>query len=426
MILAADWIFPVSAGPLPKHAIVIENGRIREIRPAVPGDPYHTDTCILPGLINTHTHLAYTGLRNLFDDLSFFPWIRKLTETKYHVLTEEDFVLSTKLGVAECIRSGITTVADMSDVQPALAVLATSPLRGIFYWEVFGIEKEAAAQTWIGLKDKYHGLKNQYSTERLRLGISPHACYTVRPELYMQIAEWAIEEHLPVSFHVAESKAEEDFIFMREGVIAEFLRERTADWSFLGESSIQHLARTRIFETKPLVAHAVQASERDLEILAEADVAVAYCPKSNAKFGHGIAPVCSMLARGIRVSLGTDSAASNNRLDLFEEARFGLLQQRSRYEQQVLSEQKILEMLTIEGARAMGMSNEIGSLEIGKFADLILVRIPPHYNSGSQILNHLIHNCSASDVLKTFIQGEEQSYEIPDVSPIYNKVHSGL
>ncbi|MCI0416990.1 amidohydrolase family protein [bacterium] len=421
MIFAADWVFPVTSSPLSKHSIVVEKGRIKEIRPAAPGDPYHSKACILPGLINTHTHLAYTGLRNLFDDLLFFPWIRKLTEIKYNVLTEEDFVLSTKLGIAECIRSGITTVADMSDVPSSLVILSNSPLRGIFYWEVFGVEREAAAQTWTGLKDKYNELKTQYSTERLRLGISPHACYTVRPELYGQIAEWAIDEQLPVSFHVAESKAEEDFICRREGVIAEFLRERTRDWSFLGSSSIQHLAGTRIFQTKPLVAHAVQASKKDLELLAEADVAVAHCPKSNAKFGHGIAPVYEMQRNEICVSLGTDSAASNNRLDLFEEARFALLQQRARYQQQILSEQKMLEMMTIDGARAMGMSKEIGSLESGKFADFILVRIPADYSSSSQVLNHLIHNCSASDVLRTFIQGEEQKYEAPDVSSIYKK-----
>jgi cytosine/adenosine deaminase-related metal-dependent hydrolase len=363
-------------------------------------------------------------MRNLFDDLSFFPWIRKLTDTKYNVLNNEDLILSTKLGIAECIGSGITTVADMSDVEPALSVLSRSPLRGTFYWEVFGVEKQMAAQTWIGLKEKYHELKKRYSTEKLKVGISPHACYTVRPELYSQIAEWATKEDLPVSFHVAESKAEEDFICKREGIIAEFLKERAADWSFTEKSSIQHLAKTGIFEIKPLVAHAVQASDCDLETLAKAGVAVAYCPKSNAKFSHGIAPVYSMQAQGIRVSLGTDSAASNNRLDLFEEARFGLLQQRSRYQQPILSEQKMLEMLTIEGAHALGMSKEIGSLEIGKFADMILVRIPSNYSSGSQVLNHLIHNCISSDVLKTFIQGEEQRYEAPDVSAIYTKVHS--
>jgi cytosine/adenosine deaminase-related metal-dependent hydrolase len=422
MILAADWVFPVTSAPLPKHAIVVENGRIQEIRLAKPDDPFYDEACILPGLINSHTHLAYTALRNLFDDLSFFPWIRKLTDTKYHVLTEEDLILSTKLGVAECLRGGITTVADMSDVEPALSVLASSALRGTFYWEVFGVEKEAAAQTWNGLKNKYRELKNRYSTERLKLGISPHACYTVRPELYRQIADWAVEEDLPISFHVAESKAEEDFICNREGLIAEFLRGRSADWSFPGKTSIQHLERTGIFETKPLVAHAVQATESDLEILAAHDVAVSYCPKSNAKFSHGIAPVHSMHAKGIRVSLGTDSAASNNRLDLFEEARFGLLQQRSLYQQHILSEQKMLEMMTIEGARAMGLSEMIGSLEVGKFADLILVRIPSHYNSSNQVLNHLIHNCTATDVLKTFIQGELQNYEISDVSGIYRKV----
>jgi 5-methylthioadenosine/S-adenosylhomocysteine deaminase len=406
MIIAADWVFPVTSAPLQKHAVVIENQRIREIRPFHASDPYVAGTCILPGLINTHTHLAYTGLRNQFDQEPFFSWIRKLTKTKYEVLTQKDFADGTRLGIDENLRAGITTVADLSDIEASLKVLSESPLRGIFYWEVFGVEKEQAEKTWNTLPGTYHRLKQKYESSKLRIGISPHSCYTVRPELYEKIGKWAVDEKIPLSFHVAESGEEEAFVSSRKGVIAEFLHERAADWNFLGASSISHLEKTGIFLTHPLVAHAVQASNEDLQILADADVPVSYCPKSNAKFGHGIAPVVAMLDKGIRVALGSDSAASNNRFDLFEEARFGLLQQRSREKNHVLSEQQMLEMMTIRGAEALGMETDIGSLESNKLADVIVVKIPTHYQTGSQVLNHLIHNTTASDVMKTVIGGK--------------------
>ena len=386
------------------------------------GDPPPDANCLLPGLVNTHTHLAYTGLRNVFDGLPFFSWIRKLTETKYNILTDEDIVRSTQLGVTECIRSGVTTVGDMSDLEPSLRVLSAGPLRGTFYWEVFGVEKSAADETWNGLNEKYARLKGEYSSDRLKIGLSPHSCYTVRPELYRRIADWSCTAEVPVSFHVSESKAEEDFISKREGVIADFLRVRAADWKILGSSSIEHLWKTGIFETKPLVAHAVHASDNDLDILKECEVAVSHCPKSNAKFGHGVASINKMIGKGIRVSLGTDSAASNNRLDLFEEARFALFQQRALCREQVLSEQQMLELMTIDGARALNMEKEIGSLETGKMADLILVKIPDYYSTADQVLNHLVYNATSSDVLKTFISGAEVRLDPPDLSELYLKL----
>src|SRR5262245_46380462 len=111
--ISAEWIFPVTSPPLHRHTIEFKDGRIQAIRPKQSGDPHLSNTAILPGLVNSHTHLAYTALRNLFDDLSFFPWIRKITEIKYHKMTEADVVASTRLGIYECLSAGITTVADM-------------------------------------------------------------------------------------------------------------------------------------------------------------------------------------------------------------------------------------------------------------------------------------------------------------------------
>jgi cytosine/adenosine deaminase-related metal-dependent hydrolase len=358
--VTAEWIFPVTAPPLHRHAIVIRSGIIQSIRPLLVDEQCIPGSCIIPGLINSHTHLAYTALRNLFDDLSFFPWIRKLTEVKYEKLNEEDIAVSTRLGIAECIRGGITTVADLCDFEIALQKLSESPLRGIFYWEVFGIEKRQADETWKKIQDYFPKLVSTYTSTRLQIGISPHACFTVRPELYQQIAKWAADNRIPVSFHAAESREEEEFIGQRTGPIQEFIQKRAADWKILGKTSISHLRETGIFETRPLLAHLVQASDSDLDVIKSYDIPVAHCPKSNAKFAHGIAPVTSMLDRGIRVCMGTDSAASNNRLDLFEEARFAFLQQRSREGKPVLTEQQILEMMTIRGAESLNMKNIVG------------------------------------------------------------------
>jgi cytosine/adenosine deaminase-related metal-dependent hydrolase len=422
--ITAEWIFPVTAPALHDHAIEIQNGIIQNIRPISANEECIPGSCIIPGLINAHTHLAYTALRNLFDDLSFFPWIRKLTEVKYEKLTEDDVATSTRLGIAECIRGGVTTVADLCDFEVALRELSASPLRGTFYWEVFGVEKQQAAESWNKIQQYFPKLVSMYSSPRLQIGISPHACFTVRPELYQQIGTWAIANNVPVSFHAAESREEEQFIAQRTGPIQDFLQKRAADWKILGKTSITHLRETGIFETKPLLAHVVQANHSDLDVIKSYGIAVAHCPKSNAKFAHGIAPVSSMLDRGIRVCIGTDSAASNNSLDMFEEARFAFLQQRAREGKPVLTEQQILEMITIRGAEALRMDKIVGSIESGKNADFAILNIPPYYKRASQVLHHIVHNVRSSDVLHTIINGELVTATVSDsdVARIYTKL----
>lgn len=422
--VTAEWIFPVTAPALHRHAIEIQNGIIQRIRPLLSTEECTPGSCIIPGLINAHTHLAYTALRNLFDDLSFFPWIRKLTEVKYEKLTEEDIAISARLGIVECIRGGITTVADLCDFEIALKELSASPLRGIFYWEVFGVEKQQADESWKKIQEYFPKLFSNYSSPRLQIGISPHACFTVRPELYQRIGKWAVVNNVPVSFHAAESREEEQFISQRSGPIQDFLKKRAVDWKILGNTSITHLRETGIFDAKPLLAHLVQASDSDLDVIQSYDIPVAHCPKSNAKFAHGIAPISSMLDRGIRVCIGTDSAASNNRLDMFEEARFAFLQQRSREGKPVITEQQILEMMTIRGAESLKMDKIVGSIEQGKQADLAVLNIPRYYNNPTQVLHHIIHNVGSADVLHTIINGEVVTASVSDsdVARIYTKL----
>jgi 5-methylthioadenosine/S-adenosylhomocysteine deaminase len=424
MIVAADWVFPVTSPPLFRHAVEIKNGQISEIRPIKTSDPYQPGTCVLPGLVNVHTHLAYTVFRNLLDELPFFPWIRKVTELKYKVMTEADFDVSTRLGILECARAGITTVADMSDHESALQALSQSPLRGIFYWEIFGVEEKQADLAWRNFQRLFPEIQKKYSTSKLRIGVSPHSCYTVRPELFKKIAEFAIKNDIPVSFHLSESKEEEEFIAHRSGPIQEFLKDRITDWKITGRSVVEHLEPTGIFEAKPLLAHLVQVSDEDLDALQNHPVSIAHCPKSNAKFAHGVAPLTKFLQRGFKTGLGTDSAASNHRLDLFEEGRFALLSQRAESGEQVPSEQEILELWTIRGAEALQMHDQIGSLEPGKAADLIVVQIPTYYTNAAQILNHLVNYSTGNDVLQTIIGGRVVSLEAIDakVRDVYERL----
>jgi len=232
-----------------------------------------------------------------------------------------------------------------------------------------------------------------------------------------------MENHCPVSFHLAESVEEEQFIGKQSGIMFDILKDRTRDWKRNGPTTISHLEATGIYKTHPLIAHAVQASPEDIDILARYEVAISHCPKSNAKFGHGIAPVRDFLSQGFRVGLGTDSAASNNRLDMFEEARFALLQQRTRYGSAAMNEQQALELMTIRGAAALQMEDKAGSIEPGKFADFAMIRVPTYYAQSQQVLYHLIHNTIASDVISTYIGGDEVRYKSPpsSVENIYGK-----
>lgn len=404
--IAADWVLPVSSPPLSRHAIdVSPDGRIHAVRPAASSDAVLRNVCLLPGLVNAHTHLAYSAMRNLFDHLPFFEWIRRLSEEKKG-WSEQRIRASQRLGIVESLRCGITCVADLSDLEPALDVLSQSPLRGIFYMEVFGVEQVQADASWEYLKTHYPRLRSRYSGDRLDVGVSPHSCYTVRPELFRRVSDWAIENSVPISFHLAESRDEEEFVCNRSGAIADALRQRASDWQFLGRTSVAHAEKTGIFGARPLLAHLVQASPGDIDLLRSHDIAVAHCPKSNAKFAHGIAPLAALLSAGIPVGLGTDSAASNNRLDLFEEGRFALLQQRVRDQQARVTEEQILKMWTLSGARALGLHKKTGSLEAGKAADIIGIGIPP-YRSSTEVVRHLVHNATPADLRLVMIGGKE-------------------
>lgn len=372
ILYRAAWVVPITSPPVRDGAVgVDEEGRIAFVGPAdrAPlGDARDLgETILLPGLVNAHTHLELTGMRGFLEDMPFFDWISTLTRARRAVLNEEDLRDAARLGVLEGLSKGITTFADTCSSGVALGVMRALGARGVMYLEVFGPDP---AQRDDSLRDLHARLVplREVETDLVRLGVSPHAPYSVSAELFAAVADLARATGLPVAIHAAESEAESHFIRSASGPWADSHDRRGIAVKAQGLSPIAFLDRTGILGASPLLIHCVQVDEGDIRLIAGRGCAVAHCPVSNAKLRHGVAPLPLFIDAGVRVGLGSDSMASNNRMDLLEEARTAILAQHLRNGQ--LDAQRAVELATLGGASAIGLGDRIGSLEVGKDADL--------------------------------------------------------
>lgn len=414
LLITADWILPISGAPLVGGAVDVRAGRIHAVGSAAELLPAAQESrridlgraALLPGLVNTHAHLELTALRGFLEEDDFFSWIRKLTETKYSRLDEDDLLCSARLGVIEATRAGITTIADIADAGVSLEALVEGGLRSILYQEVFGPDPDQAEESLRGLQEKLES-HEAARAQRVTIGISPHAPYTVSRRLFEMLAEFAQAGGYPVSVHAAESAAEGAFVRKAEGPFADYLRSRNIEVKPLGDSTIRFLEETGLLATAPLLAHCIDCSQEDLRILAGSGSAIAHCPKSNAKLGHGTAPLAAMLKAGARVGLGSDGVICNNTCDLLEEARFGALLQRAGGEEDIPGTGEFLRLATLGGAEALGLDENIGSIEEGKFADLCAVNLDaPHLEPILDVEAAVLWSASARDVILTVVEGE--------------------
>lgn len=418
-ILAAEWVIPISSPPVKNGAVAIEDdqivavGEAGEISAKFPSSDRDDlgPAAILPGLVNCHSHLELTVMRGLLDDVEndFLSWLLKLNGIRAG-LSPEDIEASTLLGAIEGARAGVTCFGDVGRNGAAgLRALEQAGLRGVVFQETdFSPEDEKAEEYFLALKNKYLLLKEQAGS-LVEIGLSPHAPYTVCAGLFKKITEFALRENIKTTIHSAESAIEDNFMLRGEGVLAEMWKKGGFPWQPPGVSTTEYLSSLGVLGSKPLLVHCVNVDDADLDLIAQSGSPVAHCPKSNAKFGHGIAPLEKFLRKGIAVGLGSDSVASNNACDLIEEARFAALMARTVKDKEAfIGADEMLKMMTLGGAGALGLENNIGSLEPGKQADLCVISI----ESAAQMPVHdiasaIVFSSGGRDVMLTMVAGKE-------------------
>jgi 5-methylthioadenosine/S-adenosylhomocysteine deaminase len=366
-VLSADWVLPVSAEPIRDGAVAIDGGLVAAVgtQAELGRGEHHPDSVILPGFVNAHSHLEYAVYAGFGDGLPFAPWILIHVERKARLGVEEMAAIA-RVGAAECLRSGVTTVGDASYSGGAAVACAELGLRAIVYLEVFGSSTEQLTTRFEANRERIGAALS----DRVRLGISPHAPYTVSPELYAA----CLDLGLPVATHLSESPDEDLWMRLGEGPWKESAAAVLPPPP--GTSGIRMLAGEGLLGPQITAAHCVTVDEEEIALLAEHDVAVAHCPRSNAYLGCGIAPLTALRAAGLRVGLGTDSPASAPSFDMFDELRAAVLAARAReLRPDALSAAQALELATLGSARALGLEAEVGSLEPGKRADLTVVSL---------------------------------------------------
>lgn len=418
-IHAAEYVLPITSDPVSNGAIAIDGNKIaavgtpdelqRQFPDASTTD--HGEAAILPGFVNCHSHLEITSMRGALDDVEhdFRSWLLKLNGLRAD-LTDEDICAAAVAGATEGVQAGVTCFGDIGRMGHAgIAALKQVGLRGIVFQETeFSPDNRTADDDFLKLATKYEQLKVE-ETELVRVGLSPHSPYTVGSRLFELIAQYAILNRVPLTIHAAESADETELLAYGTGLFRGFYDKFELEWHSPHCTPIEYLERLGVLSTQPLLAHCVRVSTSDLSKIKANGAKIAHCPKSNAKFGHGYAPFEQFQDAGIVVGLGSDSVASNNVCDLLEESRFAALVARNREgSQRFITAKEMLETATLGGAKALGLSAEIGSLEPGKQADFVVISLS---NTAQQpigdIHTALIFASNARDVVLTMVAGKE-------------------
>jgi 5-methylthioadenosine/S-adenosylhomocysteine deaminase len=403
VLINARWVVPVEpAGvTLERHAVAVRDGRIEAVLPMAEAAQRFADYprvelpghALLPGLVNAHTHAAMALMRGLADDLPLMRWLQEHVwpvETK-HVSAE--FVRDgTLLACAEMLRGGTTCMNDMyffpeAALESALAagMRAALGLIVVEFPSAYASDPDQYLSRGLALRDQWH------EHPQLSFCLAPHAPYSVSDASFRQVAQLAAELELPVHVHVHETLEEIERSLAEHGV-----------------RPLQRLARLGLLGPNLIAVHSVHLEAAEIAQLARHGCSVAHCPSSNLKLASGLAPVAALLAAGVNVALGTDGAASNNRLDLFQEMRAAaLLAKAVAHDAAAMPAHAALRAATLGGAIALGLEERIGSIVPGKAADLAAVEfdsieLQPAYD----VVSHLVYACGREHVTDVWVGGE--------------------
>lgn len=380
-------------------AIGIENGKIIYVGENIEDTSHYDEVYdakanyVLPGLINTHGHTPMSLLRGFADDLPLQQWL----ETKMWPLegqyTKEHTKWGANLSIVEMLKTGTTTFVDMYDNMDVVAdAVDVSGMRARLCRGMIGLATEEVQQQKLTEAAKFVRDWQGKADGRITTMMSPHSAYTCPPKFIEKIVEQAKILNVPIHTHMSET------LFEVELNVKDY-----------GYRPVKHLEKLGVFDCPTLVAHAVHVNEEELDILAKYDVRVSHNIISNLKLGSGVAPLPKMLEKGIVVSLGTDSSASNNNLDLFEELKqVAILHKGIQNDATLIPATTALEMATIAGAKSLWLEDQTGSIEVGKEADIIVLNTKQvFFQPSHDPVSHVVYSASGRDVKDVFIQGKQ-------------------
>lgn len=352
---------------------------------------------IMPGLVNCHTHSAMTGLRGIRDDSNLHEWLEDYIWPAEAEFTPEMTTKAVKEALTEMLQSGTTTFNDMYnpngvEIEKIYEAVKASKMRCYFSPTLFSSDMETTDET-IAKTRAVIGTIKGYQDPNFKVMVAPHSPYSCSRELLEAGLNLAKEEDIPLHIHVAETKEESGIILKR-----------------YGKRPIAFLDKLGYLDHQAVFAHGVELNEAEIARLADSQVAIAHNPISNLKLASGIAPIIQLQKAGIPVGIATDSVASNNNLDMFEEGRTAaLLQKMKSGDASQFPIETALKALTIEGAKVLRMEDEIGSLEVGKQADFLVIQPQGkiHLQPQENMLSHLVYAVKSSDVDDVYIAGEQ-------------------
>ena len=381
IVIRDNKIESVTSAPSPEGCKVIDAG----------------DHLVMPGLINAHTHAYMTIHRNYADDLAFFDWL-DLVDQVEQGMTEEDIYWTTLLAIIEMLRSGTTCFVDMSiksakekhgPRSAAVGAVLDAGFRAVICRGLAGVADSEESLRKYG--EAVHEMELFKNESRISFVHGPHAPYSCMADYLRKLTQSCRDRGIGQHIHLSESQAE------MEGLAKEY-----------GTTPIQYVNGLGVFDVPCIVAHAVYATDEDIRIMAEKNVHVVICPKSNMKLGNGFSPADKFLEAGMNVCLGTDGCGSNNSLNMFQEmSAAALVYKGANRKAQCVSAADVLKMATVNGAKAVGHEGELGVIREGAIADLILVNLnEPQFIPANNIISGLVYSATGAEVDTVLVDGQ--------------------
>ncbi|SFS80504.1 5'-deoxyadenosine deaminase [Marininema halotolerans] len=385
--------------------LLIEDGRIAEIAPRIDTHADQvmdaTGKTMIPGFVQTHIHLCQTLFRGQADDLELLDWLRKRVLPLEAAHDEDSLYYSAMLGIGELIAGGTTSIVDMETVhhtEAAFRAMAESGIRALSGKVMMdhgeGVppalmeDTATSIQKSVQLLEKWHN----YDNGRLRYAFCPRFVVSCTEELLIQVRDLAEKYDVMIHTHASENKGEIELVEKERGM-----------------RNVLYLDKIGLASPRLILAHCVWLNDAERQVIRERGVKVSHCPGSNLKLASGYAEIPQLHACDAKVSLGADGAACNNNLDMFQEMRLAALIQKPLHGPTSMPAREVFRMATLGGAEAMGMADEIGSLEVGKKADLAILNLNSFHSSpyvGVDPISRLVYSAKSSDVETTIIDGK--------------------